>query len=430
MTVDAVLGNDDAGCCGIGANAPCQTLTRAMGLIGHAGAANVILTATVDGGSGDWAPAGEVYPVTLGWGVELKAPGIYFNDVGGNSAIFEVNDVSQNDTLGSASIVGTAESLVGIGMNAANTVQTTDAEGIDVEGTLYIANATLNGSATAGNSAMSVAGNLTLGSDQSGTITGTVFVGNSQPLNSATDGLFGISSYGHVVDAVIPDGGSSVVFQGLEVTALIVLGGTATLSSNPVFGVAPPTRGFGACSSKSLGAGVVAVNESILTLSNATVQCMTLGVALEGATMTLSNSLMQNCSAALLSGGGGLTVTNTTMIYSVAGAQQWTGGTIDLSGGGNTIICNSVNEDPTYYPFGMGAYNESNTRMNAQNVAWDTPGPDYYSCDSAWNCTCNLASCTVTAGSDGMDAIEDSTNLGGIDMTGNSLSAYWLDAGC
>jgi hypothetical protein len=42
------------------------------------------------------------------------------------------------------------------------------------------------------------------------------------------------------------------------------------------------------------------------------------------------------------------------------------------------------------------------------------------------SCTCNLASCTDTPGSNGMDAVEDSTLLGGVTTTNNGYS----DAGC
>jgi hypothetical protein len=61
--------------------------------------------------------------------------------------------------------------------------------------------------------------------------------------------------------------------------------------------------------------------------------------------------------------------------------------------------------------------------MKADNVAWDTAGPDYFQCNNTFTvCTCQLTSCTVAAGANGMDAIEDSTNLGGISTTNNTLS--------
>jgi hypothetical protein len=45
-------------------------------------------------------------------------------------------------------------------------------------------------------------------------------------------------------------------------------------------------------------------------------------------------------------------------------------------------------------------------------------------CDTAFaSCSCNIAVCSTTAGSDDMDAVEDSTNLGGITATGNTQSA-------
>ena len=119
IAVDSVNGSDANACCGIGSNGPCQTLTQAMALINAAQVSNVVITATVAGGGGDWAPAGEVYPITLGWGVELSAPGVYFNDNAGNAEIFDINFYpGGTDTIGYASIAGTSGSNVFIGMDS------------------------------------------------------------------------------------------------------------------------------------------------------------------------------------------------------------------------------------------------------------------------------------------------------------------------
>src|SRR5262249_30821186 len=152
-------GTDNA-CCGLGSNASCQTITRAMGMINDAQAQNVTIKATVNAGGGDWAPATEQYPIKLGWGAELNAPGVYFLDPDAgvftfdagttvDTAIFDVTSFT-SDTLHNASIVGTAKNPVGIGMDSTNTFQTADTSAIAVEKDqrLYIANASVNGSAT------------------------------------------------------------------------------------------------------------------------------------------------------------------------------------------------------------------------------------------------------------------------------------------
>ena len=120
-----------------------------MQLIDAAQATGVTINAVVDGGGGDWAPAEEVYPIDLGWGVELNAPGVYFFDPNGagNDEIIDVTFYSLRDLTGYASIVG-GVNPVAIGMNAAETQQTDDLSAITIEkgATLYIANAYVNDS--------------------------------------------------------------------------------------------------------------------------------------------------------------------------------------------------------------------------------------------------------------------------------------------
>jgi hypothetical protein len=77
---------------------------------------------------------------------------------------------------------------------------------------------------------------------------------------------------------------------------------------------------------------------------------------------------------------------------------------------------------PTTLP-GIDAYNTSRISLDADNVTWDTAGPDYFSCDRAFaSCVCNLASCSTALGGDDMDAVEDSTYLGAITTAGNKQS--------
>jgi hypothetical protein len=54
-------------------------------------------------------------------------------------------------------------------------------------------------------------------------------------------------------------------------------------------------------------------------------------------------------------------------------------------------------------------------------VAWDTPGPDLFSCDGALTeCACEIATCVNPGGVDGMDAVY--TAAGTVTTTGNTLS--------
>src|SRR5262249_35903003 len=148
--------------------------------------ASLTINATIDGGGGDWT-ANETYPIGLGWGVELNAPGVFFLDAdAGNTALFEVK-VATGDTLGYASIVGSAASNVSVGINAAQNLTTIDYQTliIDDGATLYLANASIDSSGgTAGLFAsfasaiyISSSGTLVVGQDQSAGNTGTVYLG-------------------------------------------------------------------------------------------------------------------------------------------------------------------------------------------------------------------------------------------------------------
>jgi len=79
--VDALTGSDSNACCGFAGASPCRTLTHAMSLVEAAGVPNVSLTATVGSDGGDWPFANETYPIALGWGAELVAPGVYFQAI-------------------------------------------------------------------------------------------------------------------------------------------------------------------------------------------------------------------------------------------------------------------------------------------------------------------------------------------------------------
>jgi hypothetical protein len=409
-----------------------------MSLIDMAGAANVTIAATIDGGSGDWTPSGETYPIILGWGAELSAPGVYFFDPsldGGHDAVFNVQIYSNKDSLGSASIIGTAANPIGVGMNAANTEHTNDVQAIEVNSTLYLANANVNGSEASFTSAIMVAatGTLVLGADQSNANSGTVFVGNALE-NFMTDGYVGIVSGGTVRDVAMSGTTSSVVVQGQNGFDFFLTDGSLTLSSNPVIGIAPTKAGFGACNIKHDGDGVVVFGGNV-SLTNATVQCLgASGVGMAGGTATVSNSLIQNCDFGVAVVAGSLSLASSTIIYSVVGVQQQGGAAVDLSFGGNTVVCSSISEDPLeqYAAFGMDVYNSGQNVLNASNVAWDTAGPDTFTCNgdisNLTSCSCNLTTCATSPGSNDMDAV--TIDGGTITTTGNTQSPLAVDAGC
>ena len=461
LNADSIAGSDATVCCGVNGNGPCQTLTQAMALIVAAQATNVILNATVDGGGGDWA-ALETYPVVLGLGVELTAPGVFFLDANAvaDVAIFDVD-------AGNASIVGSATSPVGVGMNSDDSQLTDAVSTIQVEAnnTLYIANASVNGSYVANGmfdslAAIGLEGNasLVLGQDQSAAVTGTVQIGNALA-QRATDGWAGIvcnpdyvNSLGCTVTDAVLTGQSSVILQGQEDADIVASDfSNISLSSSPVIGVPPTAAGFKMCPWKPDGqsvngaAAVWVSGMSSVSIKNATVQCIAGTAFLQEPsnsaagvpTVTIDKTVIQNTDIGLHVSAGTTTVTNSTLNYNFIGVWQDTDTNgdavaIDLSGGGNTVICSSDVESSqgSMLP-GIDVYNTNTVNLKADNVAWDTAGPDYFQCDNAFtSCACNNASCTTMANGDDMDAVQGTivvpdggiVTLGSITTTGNTQS--------
>jgi hypothetical protein len=434
-----------------------------MKLIDADQAQNVTITATVNGGGGDWAPMAEAYPIKLGWGVELSAAGVFFLDTSGQNEIFDIAQYSTNDTVGYASIVGAAGNQVGVGMNQANNTQTTDVSAIQVEGspaqTLFIANAVVNGPGPLSTGpldsaiAVTAGATLTLGQDQSAGVTGTVNIGNTLN-NYNTDGWIGIdcqSNAATMQGCIINDDpsltGHSVVIQGQANTDIIAADyASITLNSAPVIGVPPSAVGFGMCDlggkpdlvSSQYGYAISLIGPATMTFNGGTVQCLSGGAfqlvasANGSPTLSMDGGIIQNTDMGIYAGAGTVTASNMAIRFNYIGVQQDTGGSVDLSGGGNAVICSNQSENSQAYPYpGVDVYNTSDAGLNASNVAWDTTGPDYFSCDNAFTkCTCLITTCTDIAGGQDMDAVEDSTNKGGITTTGNTQSPLALDAGC
>jgi hypothetical protein len=366
--------------------------------------------------------------------------------------VFDIANYSVNDTVGYASIAGSAQSPLGVGMNSANSQQTDDIAAIQVESgvTLYLANASVNGSFNNSHSLyalyVSAGATLVLGQDRTAAITGTVTIGNALGA-AATDGKQGIfcasdqvASGCTITDAAL-NGQSGVVIQGQENGDIIAEDfSSITLLSNPVIGVPPSAVGFNNCPQKNdaiNGAAVWLDGQASLIFNNGVVQCIGgTGFLLQPSpsgngdpTLGINKAVIQNTEIGISGQAGTATVSNTTINYNVIGVEQGQAkgknGSVNLSGGGNTVICSSNVESSQSYAFpGIDVYNASTAHLNANNVAWDTKTPDYFDCDATFSCTCNnIAGCTTTAGSDDMDAVEDSTSKGGITATNATQSA-------
>jgi hypothetical protein len=456
LYVDGVAGHDGIACCGFGGTEPCLTVTRAMGLVDSAGAQDVTIVATLDGGGGDWA-APETYPIVLGWGVELSAPGVVFHLPDADAGdLLDVRAYSSRDELGSASVVGSATSPLGLD----SAVDGGDAGAILVETTLYLANASLTHGGISifgqvlhvGDGGVYPYGILVLGADRAGVVTGTVYVTDSP--------RYGILCDQCTIRDVELNGESSLVLRGAALMALgFPLGAhipphpppypyfstgplSVSLLSNPVVGVPPSGVGVGTCAEKYIGDGIVIDGTNgEFTFKNGVIQCIGgSGLTATGSQIIVDNTVIQNAGIGISSSVvATVSVTNSLIRYNGIGIVQSCGwlsgidtsadvcGTIDLGGGGNTVICSSNVESTSGSTWpGIDAWNASTLDLNASNVAWDTAGPDYFSCDASGpdggflSCSCNLASCSTAPGADGMNAV--ATNDGGIILTGHTLS--------
>jgi hypothetical protein len=342
-------------------------------------------------------------------------------------------------------------------MDSTTMLQTAaDAIRVEAGNTLYLANASVNGNGNASpwNSAVNVqaGGTVSLGGDQAGAVFGTVYIGNALG-QAASEGGTGIycnfQSYGRppgctIEDVAMPAGQSSVVIQGQTIGGIFGNDySTITLTSNPVIGVPPASPGFGQCARKDSLVGVIASGINTLTLKNATIQCIAgAGVAANSGngwgvpTVTIDSSLIQNTDQGIEASAGTATVTNTTVRFNYIGVEQdidysFGGPSIDLGGGGNTVICSRSAESSqgAMLP-GLDVYNASTTQMKADNIAWDDAPPLYAECDNQFqSCNC-LSGCPDGGNGFVLQIVEDSSNLGGITLTGASQSPLAVDAGC
>ncbi len=263
LAIDSVLGDDAAACCGYGDGLPCRSITHAMSLVGAGSSEDTTLQVTVNGAaSGDWTAEGETYPIELGWGAELSAPGIFFQgplDAGTFrpvGAIFELT--ADAGGAESASIVGTVANPVGIGMDQhGGQLVAGDAITVDQGSTLYLANASVNGNWWDECDAIYATGTLILGQDRSGAVTGAVQIGNDLG-NADTDGYTGIECDGCTLSDVPTNGASSVVIAGQSGCMASMPRGSASISlSVPLRCLGSRPRRWASTPAASQGGGLL-----------------------------------------------------------------------------------------------------------------------------------------------------------------------------
>ena len=453
MSVDSTNGSDATACCGYAGVGACQTLTQATKLIDASQALNVTITATVNGGGGDWAPSGETYPISLGWGVNLDAPGVYFTDTGSNAEIFDVALGTGETAPGQmVTIEGSpggmlAPSPVTVGSDSLGNL-TSDTSSIVVE-----ANETLNLNSVNVYEASGATGvwvsdaTSTLDLDNAGA-GGILQVGGNLPNGTAVTSNMGtgILCAGTVTDINSTTFSGSLIGESQNISIDAEDNCSLSLANFPIFGW-PTNSGYTSAGNGCTGnptpmdnTGVPANGSATVSLGGATITCMSnAGIVSSNSngeattpTVTLSNfAIIENCAVAgIYATAGSVTVQSGTIDHNFIGVWQDSdlfGSTVSvtLNDGtgsiGTTVDCNSNAETGGTNP-GIDVYNHSTGQINADWVSWDfwfQPNgdanslwwPDYFWCDDSFACTCQsvdssaTAMCNNTAGSDGMNFV-------------------------
>jgi hypothetical protein len=399
MHADSTLGVDSLACCGAGDNPPCQTLNRSMQLIDSAAARDVTLLATVAGDAGGTWGESEMYPVVLGWGVELSAPGVIFGVTPAallGSCVFEISAVSPSDNVGYVIIAGIATSPVVVQGELSTQVVF-----LDAGSSLYIANALLDDTRAGEAIHIEPASHLMLAQDRSGKVLGTVTIWG----DAGSVGIFCEAPADGGEGCTISDaplvGQSSLVLLSQD-NDIQAVNGNISLTSAPILGVNPGKLGFGMCPSFE-GWGI-RVAGGTLTLAHGTIQCVVsdgldIGdelVSLAPTTVTLSDTTIQNVNGTGIHAyAGTTTVSSSTIRFNAIGVIQDGDAVVDLSGGPlggvNTVACNLSVTTPLV---GYSVLNLTATELDARNVAWDTPGPDVWFCPPGTiYCQCESSKC-------------------------------------
>jgi hypothetical protein len=415
--VDGTAGTSGQGCCGQtpGAGA-CAFLADAVKLAGEAQTSGMIVSVATK--PKDFAT------VQLSYGLIVQAPGITLPPL----------RISRfpSDTSTSVTVEGSAGMAVDLSGAPGTEIVINDSM------TLYLLNAHL--SVTSGQTALQVnaGGSLKVGYDGASNSGPVVFDGPG--IFNTSGGIIckGSAASPASIDDLQAAAGTSLKIQNTSNHLVIGDYCTVTLQDNPVFGIpGPGCAQFGNFAEQR---GLQVDGAATVTITNGTFQCFqheailmqnsgTAGsptVTGNFNSITYSGTGVQ-CMAGTFSMAGTTIKSNGTGVIQSDDTAHQTTGTVDLSGGGNQVYCNSN----TFGSGGMDVLNQTaDAGLNARRVAWDAWDADaghteLWSCDSTFtNCTCTgAASCSTWAGSIESDADAVTTNGILIDDTGGSLVA-------
>ena len=214
---------------------------------------------------------------------------------------------------------------------------------------------------------------------------------------------------------------------------------TVNLKDNPVFGIAPPNcRSITGQYFEQQGLKIDGAASA--TITNGTFQCFGIEAilmqsssggapAVDGKFNVIKNSTTGvQCNAGTFSMAGTTITANQNGVIQADDTGHGTTGTVDLSGGGNRVYCNTGGSP------GVDVLNLSaSAGLNAKNVGWDlwdstASATELWSCNSTYQtCTCTGASSCSSQGTtpeSGADTVTTNGIL--VEDTGGSL----VDGGC
>ena len=247
ILIDGELGLDRP-CCGGGPGAAsCRTIARAVALAGETGTAQSILSVIAPDG-GNWS--GEGYPIYLSYGVDLRAPGVYFS-AGTARPIFQVSQFAGDTSSAIVTIEGQGSLPVTVGRDSARGARKSNtARPVSNPMTLQLVNAQIAVSTPCVGNPCSYAaiqvtagGTLTLGAEP--TSLSTVVVGLPGPLWPGTNGILCQGDpvlHATVNDLPSPSGASSLTVQNQRVGIAALDYCDVNLSAHPRIGASCDRR--------------------------------------------------------------------------------------------------------------------------------------------------------------------------------------------
>ena len=399
----------DAACCG-SVSAPCNSLTQTMN---NLVAANVIgggIIAAHGAGANfaNWSSDGDIfnYPVHLGMGVTLSAPGLTFSQnaqgtfafgFGANPVFLVAPYPAEAGAPGTVSIQGAPGNPIYVGIDleaetdgggAVYTVANA-LVGIVAQGPLDLADVFVGGSSTG--ISIQAGGNVTVSGQVNVGFAGAPPGSPELPTGPATgiacQGMnsgSGMATLTDTAGAALAIGG--IGLRGTDLAAVDYC--NVTLQQPTVFGSSRLV--VGVCPWKTDHTGVSVDNHSIVSLTGPTIECIYDDAVDVGTNSTsglpvinLTGGVIAHagCSGLYATGNGTIKMGGGQIENNYYGAIQDSNGLIHFgvnppSGDTQTIVgCNTNFEDGACFDNsmepGVDVWNRGTQPIRAQNVAWD-----------------------------------------------------------